>query len=429
MRDLSCKKFKRGFAVFLGVFLVLTAMFGVILNITFLSFLQTRILRNATGSLHAYYLAEAGAEDALLRLKNSFDPSAFSYSLNVGTGAADIDVSNVVGGSRTIIAEGSWSNIIRKIQIAYSIKADKVSFHYGAQVGDGGMVMGNNARIKGNVFSNGNVTAPGLGYIDNSITVAQNGNKISGLKVGGDASVHTCESSDIAGKLTYVSGGSTINCTSGEAIGTIPNEIDPEPLPISLAEVNDWKLSAVGGGVISNDYDVSGGPVSLGPVQIGTASNPKNLTVNNGSHLRLTGTIYVTGNVIFENNSMADLDLTAYGFLSGIIIADGTVTVNNGVALSGSGQPGSYILILSTNSNLSPADPAIYVGNNAQGAIFYTTSGLIFLKNNMKVREVTGYKVQIENNAEVEYESGLQNANFSSGPGGSWQVTRWEEVE
>jgi len=429
MLNLNPKNFKKGFAVFFGVFLVLTAMFGIIVNITVLSLLQAIILRNATGSIQAYYAAEAGIEDALLELKNNYSSSALSYSFGVGLGAADIDVSNVVGGSRTIMAEGNLLNSARKIQIIYSIEADKISFHYGAQVGDGGMIMGNNARIKGNVFSNGSVISSGKGYIDNSITVAQNGNKINGLQVGEDALVHTCENSDIAGKLTYVSGGSVVSCTSGEAMGSVPGEIDPEPLPISLAQVNDWKLDAAAGGIFGNDYDINGGPISLGPIQIGTPADPKDLTVTNGSHLRLTGTIYVTGDIIFENNSIIDLDSSAYGSLSGVIVSDGTVTVSNGVILSGSGQPGSYILVLSTSSNLSSADPAIYVGNNAQGAIFYTTSGLVFLKNNMKIREVTGYKVQIENNAEVEYESGLQNANFSSGPGGSWQIVSWEEVE
>lgn len=431
MTNLNFKKInkKKGFAVFFGVFLVMTAMLGIILSVTVLSFLQTQILRNAVNSTQAYYSAEAGIEDALLRANSGIGSTALSYSFNVGpVSNANVDVSAVVGGSRTITVEGKLKNIAKKIQVVYSINTDKISFHYGTQVGDGGMVMGNNARIKGNVFSNGSVTSVEKGYIDNSITVAQNGNKISNLEVGEDATVHTCENSNMGGALTYVSGGSVIGCTAGVSVKTRPNDIDPEPLPISLTEINKWKSDAASGGILNSDQSIEGISNYLGPIQIGTASNPKNLTVTNGSELELTGTIYVTGNIILENNSQVSLD-NNYGSLSGIIIADGTITVNNGTILAGSGEAGSYLLLLSTSSNLSSADPAIYVGNNAQGAIFFTTSGIIFLKNNMKVREVTGYKVQIENNAEVEYESGLQNANFSSGPGGSWQVESWKEVD
>jgi hypothetical protein len=111
-----------------------------------------------------------------------------------------------------------------------------------------------------------------------------------------------------------------------------------------------------------------------------------------------------------------------------VIIADGVITVENNVIISGSGQPGSYVLILSTKSDTT--NPVINIRNNSAGsAIYYANSGLIYLKNNMVAREVTGYKIQIENNAEIQYESGLEEANFSSGPGGSWKIVSWREGE
>ncbi len=47
----------------------------------------------------------------------------------------------------------------------------------------------------------------------------------------------------------------------------------------------------------------------------------------------------------------------------------------------------------------------------------------------MAAREVTGYKIQINNSAVIEYDAGLENANFASGPGGSWKLRRWREIE
>jgi len=112
--------------------------------------------------------------------------------------------------------------------------------------------MGNNSRVKGNVFSNGTVQGVGgRGFIDDSIIVAGNGNKIKGLDIGGDAMAHTCEDSDIVGELTYVSGGGIVNCTSSGAEKERPNEIDPIPLPISSTQIDDWKAHAISGGVFT----------------------------------------------------------------------------------------------------------------------------------------------------------------------------------
>lgn len=419
----------RGFAIILATLLVLCAGLIIILSASYISLNNIKAVRNNLYSVQAYYAAEAGIEDSLLRLGKGMKFTQ-SGSLTVGDGAATINIGDQIGGSRTITSSGNLFNRIRKVRAVYTISADTISFHYGAQIGDGGMEMGNNARIKGNVFSNGNVIGlGGKGYIDNSIIVAHNGNKIQGLSVGGNATVHTCDSSTINGDLTYVSGGSLISCTVKGSTQAQPNEIEPENLPISLEQINAWKNDAAAGGIIYDNVLLTSGAVnSLGPTQIGTPVAPKNLTITNGANLKVSGTIYVTGDVTFSNNVIVELD-NSYGSLGGVIIADGKIDVSNNAILRGSGEAGSYILILSTNNSLDPANPAISVGNNAVGAIFYTTSGLIYLSNNIIAREITGYKIRINNNAEIQYESGLQESSFSSGPGGSWQVTEWKEIE
>lgn len=422
---------KKGFAVFFVTILVLMAMFGIVMNIALVAFIQSQIIRNITRSTQAYFSAEAGIEDSLLRLRQRPNSSAFSYNFNVGnTALTSIDVSEAIGGSRTIISEGDVSNMIRKIRVVWTVNSQEISFYYGTQVGEGGMVMGNNARVKGNVFSNGSIVSlSDKGYIDNSVIVAGSGNKIDGLIVGENAMAHTCVDSSIGEELTYVSGGSVIGCTAGTSVKERPNNIDPAPLPISSAQIQEWKDHAVSGGVFSDNYILDEDSGELGPIQIGTEIAPKGMTIDNNSLLKIKGTIYVTGNIVFNNKSIIELDPADYSSLSGVIIADGTVTIDNGAILRGSGEEGSYVLIISTNNSLDPISPAIHVGNNAEGAIFFTNAGIIFLKNNMMAREVTGYKIQMNNNVIVEYESGLENANFASGPGGGWQLKDWREIE
>jgi hypothetical protein len=419
------KKFKiqKGFVALYLTILVLALVFGIVVSISLLTLNQQKILRNITRSTQSYYLAEAGIEDALLRLKKKMNFSS-PYSFKLGNGTTTVEISDIIGGSRTITSKGNISNTIKKIQVVYAISKQKVSFYYGAQVGAGGLIMGNGSKVLGNVYSNGSVI--GAGTIQNSVIVAGNGNRIEGITVGKDATVFTCKNSIINGNLTYVSGGSVQNCQVKGSISIRPNEIPPRDLPISQSQIDKWKGEAANGGVTTTDISISGTKI-LGPIQIGTSSNPKNLTVQNGATLIVKGTIYVTGNITFSNGSTIKLD-SSYGSLSGVIISDGVITVENNVTISGSGQPGSYVLILSTKSDTT--NPVIDIRNNSAGsAIYYANSGLIYLKNNMVAREVTGYKIQIENNAEIQYESGLEEANFSSGPGGSWEIVSWREIE
>ena len=423
MSEQKNKNSKNGFAALYLTVLILAVILAISVSISILTFGQQKISQNITKSSQAYYTSEAGVEDALLRLVKKMNWSS-PYNLKVGNATATVEISDIVGGTRTITSKGNSLNRIRKIQIVYAISTQQVSFHYGAQVGEGGMIMGNGSQVLGNVFSNGSVT--GGGTIQNSIIVAGNGNKIDGITVGNDATVHTCKDSNIGGNLTYVSGGSIQNCTVGGATSTRPNEIELQPLPISQSQIDEWEEDAAAGGVITTNISISGTKI-LGPIQIGTSTNPKNLTVENGATLIIEGTVYVTGDITFNNNATVNLD-SSYGSLSGIILTEGVITVENNVILNGSGQAGSYVLLLSTKNDTT--NPVIDIRNNAAGSvIYYANSGLIYLANNMYAREVTGYKIQIANNAIIQYESGLEETNFSSGPGGSWEITSWKEIE
>jgi len=419
------KKQQKGAALLLSIILILSVALIIGLGLSFLSFNSLVNAQHRIKSTQSYYAAEAGLEDSLLRLKNGLN-YLNSNTLAVGDSTTDIEISELIGGSRTIIATADTDNRIRKISVLLTINTDQVSFFYGAQAGDGGILMGNNSRIEGNVFSNGSVVASlgGSGDVTDTVTVAGNGNKIEDINVGGDAYTHTCEDSDITGDLNYVSGGGIQNCTYGGLVDMGPNEILPADLPIPSEKIIEWKNEAIAAGTFSGDYILDGGETeSMGPIRI-----TGNMNLDNNSTINITGIIYVQGNLVVDNNSILELN-SSYGSLSGIIVVDGRITIRNGAVLQGSGVEGSYLLLLSTNSSVDLDTPAIDVKNNAAGAIFYAANGLIHLRNNINIREATGYMIALDNNAVVSYESGLENANFTSGPGGSWQVENWHEVE
>ncbi len=235
---------------------------------------------------------------------------------------------------------------------------------------------------------------------------------LSGVKVGGDATAHIITDCKVTGNAFYQA------ISSCPVTGTLnPNATDtaPQIMPISGAQVTDWENSAAAGGVIAGPFTISG-TGTLGPVKING-----DLIID--GTLNLTGNVWVNGNVTVVNGSFINID-PSLGTDGAVIIADtpanqaigGIMTVNNGVTLQGNGNPGSYVLMISTNSTSG----AIELNNNIVGGIYYTDKGNINVSNNVSADRVLGYSVHLKNNAVMTYSSGLQSGSFPGGPGGSW---------
>ena len=202
-----------------------------------------------------------------------------------------------------------------------------------------------------------------------------------------------------------------------------------QELPISDGVIDDWKNAAALGGTCAppicdalGNFSVLGGSSkSLGPIKING-----NLTVDNNSTLTITGTIWVTGTIDLSNNCAVKLN-SGYGTLSGIMLTDSTVSISNNCTFEGSGQPGSYVMMLSNKDN--PTGIVMDIYNNSLGVVYYASKGIIHFSNNAQAKEATGYGISLDNNAAISYETGLQNINFTSGPGGGYNITYWREVE
>lgn len=248
---------------------------------------------------------------------------------------------------------------------------------------------------------------------------------IDGATVGtgsvGNAEAYQVKNSTVAGSLyCQIGQGNNKTCNTSKAP---PVEVG---FGISDGNVTQWKNDALAGGVINGDYTVSSS-VSLGPKKIAG-----NLKINGNKTLTLTGTVLVTGSIELENGSQVKLD-SSYGGNSGLLISDGKIEIKNNSLLSGSGQSGSYLLALTTSdcpiSSSCSGGYAIDVSNNVDGAILNAQKGTIYVHNNVTINEATAYKVILDNNAVVNYESGIANVNFTNGPTGGWTISSWKEVE
>ena len=247
--------------------------------------------------------------------------------------------------------------------------------------------------------------------------------KISSAIVGADTHANTIENSTVGGDAYYWTiTGSTVGGTSFPG-SSYPPAID---LPFTDSVIEDFKNNASVGGTI---IPVTGEHLLSGSVSIGPKKIQGDLRFGENAVVTLTGPIWVEGDIFFENNVIVQLD-SGFGSDSTSIVADypadtflkGKIDLQNNTQFLGSGAPDSYILVLSTFADLNFY--ALDVKNNADGAIFYASDGVIHVSNNVNLKEAIGYRLELANNAAINYDTGLSNVNFSSGPSGGWQLKR-----
>jgi len=249
---------------------------------------------------------------------------------------------------------------------------------------------------------------------------------ISGISVGsggtGDAWAHDVENSTVSGTI-YCQGGTGNN----KACDT--SRVDPvqQPWPISDANIQEWKDQATSGGATST-LSLGGSDVrTIGPIKING-----NLSVGSGATLNINGNVYVTGNVSVSGGGKIRINPSA-GATSMVIVTDGLVSASGGGVFEGSGSTGSYILLTTTSQCPSgvgcSGNEAIKVGGGTGAVVLNAQNGTIAFTGGAQAKQATANKITMNGGTTVNYESGLADANFTSGPSGSWKINSWKEVE
>jgi hypothetical protein len=425
------KNDNRGYSAIVSVILVTTVGLIISTSISSLMISREKIVRGVINSSKSYYAAEAGIEDAILRV---IDPSLeLPWNVALTVGDSVVNTSMVQDDNTITITSGSSSNdYVRNVEVGLVSNVVGASFSYGLQVGEGGIEFTKNgARVEGNIYSNGSVTGFNGTEVTGSIMVAGVGGTIDGFDVWEDTYSDIILNTEVSGTANYNtdSGGNTFN--GGEV-----TPLDPLPEfaenPIDEDTIDTWKLQAEAGGVFSGDYIIDNEITTLGPIKI-----DGNLSIEGSSVVSMLGTVWVTGDIILQNKGVLELD-DDYGDDSGIVIADGTIALVNNSVVCGSqgwneGSPRtcnepdeSYIMLVS----LASGENAIDINNNSDllSAILYAPNGEVELANNVQLRSVTAYEIEAINNIEIIYDEGIVNLDFSSGPGGGWSIESWKET-
>ncbi len=372
---------------------------------------QQKIASALMASRQSYYLAEAGIEDVVYRFMTGRAVDALE-TVVLGGESTVVATSDGAGG-KEILSTALVRDTTRKVEtnIILGIGA---TFNYGVQVGTGGFVLSNNAGVNGNIYSNSSVSGANGAFVTGTVVAVNSINRVRiGTGTTGDATSPRVTNATVRGSL-YCSTGSGNN----KPCNTNFNLPEAQDYPISPEDILTWKSDAETGGVLPSQV-IDGTENMLGPVKING-----DLTLKINSKLTMTGVIWITGNLLIENGAELSLD-PSFESAEGVIVVDGLSTLSNGSTMAGSGEEGSYLMLLSTSS--SP--DAVSISNNAGAVILYVPDGGVQLNNNTAVSQLTAKNISLNNGAIIDYIQGVINAAFTSGPGGTYTITSWKEVE
>lgn len=372
---------------------------------------QQKIASALMASRQSYYLAEAGIEDVVYRLMYA-RPVDTSETIMLDGEEATVSTQNASGG-KEILSRAEVRNTFRNVRTNLLLGIG-ATFNYGVQVGTGGFILSNNAGVNGNIYSNSSVTGANGAFVTGSVVAVNSINRVRiGTNNTGDAIAPVVTNSTVRGAL-YCSTGSGNN----KPCNTTFDLPETQGYPLTEENILTWKGDAEAGGSVGS-RTISGTSNELGPIKING-----NLTLSINSKLTMTGTIWVTGNLLIENG--AELSLApSFNSSEGVIVVDGISTLSNGSTMAGSGEDGSYLMLLSTSS----APDAVSISNNAGAVILYVPNGGVQLNNNTTVSQLTAKNISLNNGAIIDYVQGVINAAFTSGPGGTYTITSWREVE
>lgn len=263
--------------------------------------------------------------------------------------------------------------------------------------------------------------------------------KIDQVTVSGNAKADAITNAEIGQDAYY-------QTISGSTVGGFNHPGSPTPpyvpLPISTTTIAQWEADAAAGDTINGNCGNGGLPeCNTLPLTLGPKKIDGNFDLDGGNDpskvLTVTGTLYITGDLIIRNKGKLKCDF-AYLGNSCIVVVDGYINVKGLATLAGSGIDGSYVLLLSTKkgclgdggSGCSVNDSAIAIENNVDGALFYSTDSLIDISNNAIVTAVLGYQLELQNGTTILYNSNISSLSLTptaSGVTGAWNTNRWSE--
>lgn len=424
-------KSQRGAALLIAVLFFLIVSTTIVVGSSDPVIADRKMAQNLIKSKASYFASEAGVEDVSYRIIRSKDyDNAENLTLDDYT-ASTVVVDN--NGIKEVTATGNASNLIRKTQAnLIPGNSNGASFHYGIQVGNGGLTMQESSHVTGNVFSNGPILGTSLNIIRGDVISAGANGSIKKIQSYGSAYAHSIEDSVVGGSAYYID----IDNDTSVAGVKYPNSTDQVTVPLPITdEIVEQLKNEASVNVINSPcpYTVSS-ETTIGPVKINC-----DLIIKTSPTIMVAGNIWVVGNILVDGSPTIKL-VNSLGNRSVAIIADNprNRTTGSKIDLKSSAEfrknssGNGYFLFISQNksSEIGGSVQAITTSGHISGNVLVNaTHGEILFAGNVYLRGISGYKVRMRNGSEILYETGLANILFTSGPSSGYSVDDWQETQ
>lgn len=162
---LKIKNYERGGAMIIVVILFLALSLIAVFGIINPMMRHVTATRSILESKQGFYLAEAGIEDIIYRLKNGMQTLP-SNTLSLAGEDVVTSITDTAGG-KTLTSSGDNKGFIRKTAVDL-VTGIGISFNYGVQTGTGGFVLSNNSGVNGNVYAGGPIIGSDNSFITGS---------------------------------------------------------------------------------------------------------------------------------------------------------------------------------------------------------------------------------------------------------------------
>jgi hypothetical protein len=408
-------------------------------------FIDLQDYSKLSASKQVYLAAESILEDMTYR--HVFDTFLINQNemLTIGPvkayGTTTYDTANDV---YEINTASTLNNTSRKAQSLLTIGGGS-SFNYGLQAGNGGITLANSSQIIGNVYSNGTVEGAGSAKVQGDIVSAGPSGLVKDIRATSSIFANTIDHiiTDEDAHYNVQIGSNAQNPVGGVRYTPVTNQ-PVAPLPIDDAKITEWKDAIVNNGtmIAASDPLCASGTYTIDTsISIGYLKVECNLDIRktgSGVTVTLTGPVWVQGNLSFTQGPVIRA-ASSLGRRSVQFIADNPsnrltsskIEIRNSTQFYGSGDYRSFVMLLSMNNSAANSGTvkAIDVSQSANGALLvYTNEGLVDIGNGIHLKEVTGYKIKVAQNSTVRYETGLASLLFTSGPGGGYRLTDWQQI-
>ncbi len=420
---------RRGQAIFLAAILFLVVSFTLSLGVVVPVRNELLSSRAALRGSESFFAGEGATQDVAYRVINALPVDAvetLSFQGIVATATT-----TATGGGRDITSAANRESFVRTSRLSLK-SGDGASFYYGVQAGAGGIILENSSSVVGNLYANGPIDGSGSNLIKGNAISAGSSGLVDGVHATSSVYAHSVQNAEVDGDAYYQTiSGTTVHGASH------PGSADQatSSLPISDSQIAEWESDAAAGGTVSSPcpYTISAN-TTLGPKKIAC-----DLAISGSPTVTLLGPVWVSGKITIQNSAILKVD-ASLGSKSVALIADNpsnqvtssTITIQNSVSFQDSGTAGSYILLLAQNRSAEQGGDkkAIEIKNSVSGKFLaYAGHGEILVQNSVSLKEVTAYRLRLQNSAQVVYETGLANLLFTAGPSGGYELGKWQEVE